>query len=417
MKSSYLFSRLPLLIILLTFIHSNLFAQQDSLSIQQRILQSQETDQVMIMRTREFIFNKLKEDSVSQALEAYNYVINEYEKENVRPFWVEEKFLLSFWFGKYDLVYKADSIESVINSELGNFGYSYRDLLYPQRDKMFVELRRMSNKNREKLIHRVDSLVSDGEKHDYLVLFFDRFAFNAVDSAMSYQDEMNYLENNITPRAEIFLAKYKDSQFKNFALKHFRFVYKLDDWGYGYQIGLGVLSPQSKASDYLNSEFTFLVNLNLSWKDLLLDLGFDMGIPRAIKKPFTYEQKDWNTDIRHNYLTYYLSAGLVAAETGFIKLTPHLGIGGMNMSVCEADKDKANGDFSMTQGFVQFGVTCDFKFGFFPFSLEDNIHSYSGISLALNYNQYLGNNPVMQDEFLQLRVSWIGFVRALVRDL
>ena len=73
--------------------------------------------------------------------------------------------------------------------------------------------------------------------------------------------------------------------------------------GYGYQIGLGVLSPQSKASDYLNSEFTFLVNLNLSWKDLLLDLGFDMGIPRAIKKPFTYEQKDWNTDIRHNYLT------------------------------------------------------------------------------------------------------------------
>ena len=173
MKSSYLFSRLPLLIILLTFIHSNLFAQQDSLSIQQRILQSQETDQVMIMRTREFIFNKLKEDSVSQALEAYNYVINEYEKENVRSFWVEEKFLLSFWFGKYDLVYKADSIESAINSEIGNFGYSYQDLLYPQRDKMFVELRHMSNKNREKLIQRVDSLVSDGEKHDYLVLFFD----------------------------------------------------------------------------------------------------------------------------------------------------------------------------------------------------------------------------------------------------
>ncbi|MBK7501060.1 MAG: hypothetical protein IPI19_18785 [Ignavibacteriales bacterium] len=74
MKSSSSFSYLLLLIILLTIIHSNLFAQQDSLSIQQRILQSQETDQVIIMRTREFIFNKLKEGSLSQALEAYNYL-------------------------------------------------------------------------------------------------------------------------------------------------------------------------------------------------------------------------------------------------------------------------------------------------------------------------------------------------------
>jgi hypothetical protein len=234
---------------------------------------------------------------------------------------------------------------------------------------------------------------------------------------MTYEQENDYLVNNLTPRAEKFLETYKDSQFTPFVWKYFRYVYELNDFGYGFQFGLGTLMPQGKASNYLSTEFTFLVNLNLSWKDLLIDLGFDMGIPVAIKKPFIYEQKYWDTDIRHNYFTYYLSAGLVAEETGFIKLTPHLGVGAMNMSVCEADKDKTNGDFSMTQGFFQVGVTCDFKFGFFPFAISDNIHTYSGISLALNYNQFWGNNPVMKDGILQLRVSWIGFIRNLVRDI
>ena len=110
MKSLSLFSRLPLLIALLTIIHTNLLAQQDSLSIQQRILQSQETDQVIIMRTREFIFNKLIEGSIDEALEAYNYTISQFEKEKVKPFWLNEKFLLSYWFGDYNHVYKADSL-------------------------------------------------------------------------------------------------------------------------------------------------------------------------------------------------------------------------------------------------------------------------------------------------------------------
>ncbi|MBK7499729.1 MAG: hypothetical protein IPI19_11640 [Ignavibacteriales bacterium] len=49
--------------------------------------------------------------------------------------------------------------------------------------------------------------------------------------------------------------------------------------------------------------------------------------------------------------------------------------------------------------------------------MSENIHTYSGISLALNYNQFWGNNPVMKDGMLQLRVSWIGFIRNLVRDI
>lgn len=417
MKSSSSFSYLLLLIILLTIIHSNLFAQQDSLSIQQRIFQSQETDQVIIMRTRDFIFNKLIAGNITEAAEAYNYAINQFEKEKVKPFWLNEKFLLSYWFGDYNHVYKADSLYNVFKSQIDFYGYPTKEILFPQKDELTVDLDRITYQNKIKLLQKVDSLVSDSEKRDYLILFFDWVTLRSTDSIMTYEQENDYLVNNLTPRAEKFLETYKDSQFTPFVSKYFRYVYELNDFGYGFQFGLGTLMPQGKASNYLSTEFTFLVNLNLSWKDLLIDLGFDMGIPVAIKKPFIYEQKYWDTDIRHNYFTAYLSTGLVAKETGFIKLTPHLGVGAMNMSVCEADKDKANGDFSMTQGFFQVGVSCDFKFGFFPFDMSDNIHTYSGISLALNYNQFLGNNPVMKDGIIQLRVSWIGFIRNLVRDI
>jgi hypothetical protein len=417
MKSSLSFSPLMFLISFLLFVQFNLIAQQDSLSIHQKILQSQESDQMVIMRTRDFIFKKLKEGKIAEASEAYNYAITQFEKEKVKPFWVEEKFLLSFWFGKYDLVYKADSIDNAVDSEIGNFGYSYQKFLYPAEDIMYIDLRLMSNKNRNRLIQRVDSLVSDKEKHDYLVLFFDRFAFDAIDSGMTNEQFMEYLQNNITPRAEEFLAKYKESPFRPFVLKHFRFVYKLDDWGYGLQLGLGSIIPQGIAGDYLNTEVSLGLEFNLSWKNILLGAGYDIGFPREFKKPFVYEGKNWDTGIKHNYYPYYFYTGFVASENRLFKITPRIGIGGMYMSVCDGDKDKAGVDLSMAQTVVQYGITCDIKLDLPHSNFNENIYSYSGICIMFDYNQFLGNNPILDGGIFRLRISWIGFMRSFIRDI
>lgn len=74
---------------------------------------------------------------------------------------------------------------------------------------------------------------------------------------MTYEQENDYLVNNLTPRAEKFLETYKDSQFTPFVWKYFRYVYELNDFGYGFQFGLGTLLPQGKSSNYLSTEFTF----------------------------------------------------------------------------------------------------------------------------------------------------------------
>ena len=157
MKSSSSFSYLLLLIILLTIIHSNLFAQQDSLSIQQRILQSQETDQVIIMRTRDFIFNKLKAGNITEAAEAYNYAINQFEKEKVKPFWLNEKFLLSYWFGDYNHVYKADSLYNVFKSQIDFYGYPTKEILFPQKDELTLDLDRITYQNKIKLLQTISN--------------------------------------------------------------------------------------------------------------------------------------------------------------------------------------------------------------------------------------------------------------------
>jgi hypothetical protein len=406
-----------LYLIILLFISSGLLAQQDSLNIHQKILESEESEQMLIQRTRNFILTKLKAANVNEAHEAYNFVIQKYEIESIKPFWITEKFLLGFWFGRYEILYCADSIENAIDFERKEHWNSSRGYLYPQRDKLALELRMISNKHRSELNQRIDSLVNDKEKHDFLILFLDWLTFNATEPEMTDKKEQEYLEKDLTPRAEEFLNLYKNSQFRPFVNRHFRYKYVLNDWGYGYYLGLGSLSPQGIAGQYLNSEFLLGMGFELSWCSTLLDLGFDIGIPVSIRKPFIHEGKTWNTDVRNNYYTFYISSGWIVEETNKFKLIPHIGIGGINMSVSEADKDKVGGNLSMTQAAIQYGVTCDIKLGIDNIFFKENIHRYSGISVGLDYYQFLGNNPIMSNGMLRFRISWIGFGRSILRDL
>ncbi len=399
------------------FISTILQAQQDSLNIQKKILDSEETDQIIIQRTRSFILNKLKSDNIDEAFEAYNYIIQKYKNEQVKPFWIIEQFLLGYWFGKYEIIYQADSIEYSIELGMREQWSSQLEYLYPQKDKLSLELKTISSTHRSEIIQRLDSLVNNNEKYNFLILFFDWLTFNSSELQMTPQEEQAYLEDNLTPRAEEFLDTYKESRFRPFVQKHFRFVYTLSDWGYAYHFGAGSLSPQSTVEIYLKPEFIFGMGFNLSWKDILMELGFDIGVPVTIRKPFIYEGRTWNTDVRHNYYTYYFAAGWTIWETKLFKLSPQIGIGGINMSVCDNDKYKAGGDFSMTQTAIQYGINYDVKLSIIDSFNKENIHSFYGVKIGFDYYHFLGDNPIMSGGMLRFRISCIGFIRSIIRDM
>lgn len=423
MKDTLLSSKFIFLIFSSIIFQYNLHSQQDSISIEKRILEAPESEQLVIMRTRSFIFNNLKEGNIAEAFEAYNYALTKFESEKVKPFKMMEKYLLCFWFGEYDLIYETGVKETIIEPRFRDFyfddflNYNLRDKLTPLDDIMSVELRLLSNRNRTDIINRIDSLVFDNEKHDYLILFFDRFTFDETDSVMTYKQRQDYLENDLTPRAEKFLAKYKNSQFENFVRQNFRFVYALNDWGYGFQLGLGALIPQGTIGGYFKTEATLGIAFDISWKKLLFDIGFDIGIPSRPKRPFFYDEKNWLTEIKYNYYNFNLNTGFVAIENKLFKISPHLGIGVVNISVCEDDKNKTDDDLSMSQGIIQLGITSDFKRDLSGSQFEEDITSYLGFSLTLDYSQFLGNNPIMSDGMFRIRLSLIGFGRAILRVL
>ena len=99
------------------------------------------------------------------------------------------------------------------------------------------------------------------------------------------------------------------------------------------------------------------------------------------------------------------------------KLAPHVGIGAFEVSVCEADKNKPGGDVSMTQGTMQYGLTCDMKFETSDAYYRENSYSYTGVRVSLEYFQFLGNNPILSGGMLRFNLAWIGFGRSILRDL
>jgi hypothetical protein len=86
---------------------------------------------------------------------------------------------------------------------------------------------------------------------------------------MTDKEKDEYLEKKLTPRAEEFLALYKDTRFRPFIQRHFRYVYSLRDWGFGYYLGIGLLSPQGIAGQYLKPEGTLGLGLGVSWKSYI----------------------------------------------------------------------------------------------------------------------------------------------------
>jgi len=401
----------------LFFTPSVLQSQQNSSNIRQRILASEEPDQMLVMRTRNFILRNLESGNINEAHEAYNYAVDKLESENTKPFRIVEKFLLGYWFGKYEIIYHADSIENSVDATGGNFFLPSRDYLYPQRDKLALELRIISKKHKSELLQRVASLVNHKEKQDFLVLFLDWLTFDAIESEISAEQAQDYLENDLTPRAEEFLASYKESRFRPFVKQHFRYVYVLNDWGFGYFIGLGSLGPKGTAEQYLKPEVTLGMGIDLSWRSMLMSLGFDIGVPVAIRKPFIYEGKAWNTDLRHNYFAFYAAPGWVLEDSKMFRFSPHVGIGAIHIAVAEADQGKPGGDVSMTQGAILYGMSCDIKLALIDSFFRENSHSYSGVRVNLDYFQFLGNNPIMSGGMLRFNIAWIGFGRSILRDI
>ena len=410
-------SRWYVLVSILFLLSTIVQAQKDSLEIYNKIMNSEESDQMFIQRTRNFIFTSLKSAKISEAKQAYNYAVDKYENEFTKPFWIDEKFLFAYWFGKYEILFQADSIENAYYNKITVPRSSGSEYLYPHPDNLAMQLRYMTNRRRSKIIQLLDSLVVNEEKYDYLVLFFDWLTFNATDPVMSEEKQEEYLKNNLTPRAEEFLSFYKSSVFRPFVFKHFRYVFNLSNWGFGYDLGLGSLIPDGKSAEYLKPEILLGLDLDISWKNIWINLGYDIGIPVAIRKPFIYKNKNWETNVSHNYYTYYISPGFVVQETEFLKLIPNIGIGGIHMSVSEGDKDKVEGDFSMTEAVLKYGITCDFKFSRSESNYQKNIYSYTGLRIGLDYFQFLGNNPVMSGGMLRFRILWVGFARSIFRDI
>ena len=415
MNGKKLIKRRLLQLTILLFIPLMITAQQDSADIRNKILNFKESDQLFIQRTRDFVLSSLKQGKADEASEAFTYVLQKYNGTYFRPFWLAEKIELAFWFGEYSLIYKADSIDYDIEKTGGEYE-NQEKYLYPQRDEFQLELTTLTDDNRTVLIKRIDSLVT-GEEHDYLVLFFDWFTHGAPLEGYTPEEEEEYLEKDLTPRAEEFLARYSDSRFRPFVLKHFRYVYELGSTGFGYYVGLGSLVPLSTAEHYLNPEGSFGAGINFSWSELIFDFGVDIGIPEKVKTPFYYDGKMWTQDIAHNYYTYFLTTGFIIQESRSFKIFPQIGIGALNMNVCEEDKDKAGGEFSMTSSALQLGLNCDIKIDIYSIFTQRNIQSYSGIRLGFDYYRFLGNNPIMSGGMFRFRVSIVDFVRPFIRDI
>jgi hypothetical protein len=411
MNNKYSLRRRLVYLIVLLLIPMTLPAQQDSLGIRYKTLKGIESDQMFIQLTRDFILSSLKAGNTTEAYEAYHSAEQNYSNTRFQPFWTYEKILLGYWFGEYDIVYMVDSIE-----------YE-EDKLFPLEDDLEMELTVISTENRSALMEQIDSLVSDREKHDYLMLFFDWFINGAPgegrirDELEVSKEDRDFLEKDLTPRAEAFLAAYNNSGFIPFVQKHFRYVYRPGSLGLGYHLGAGALIPQSAAGQYLSPEASLGGGLDISWGSILFELGAEVGIPAKIRKPFTYEGRTWNKDISPNYYTYSITSGLVVEESPSFKIVPHIGIGGINISIVDAEIEKAGGDLSMTEAAIQFGITWDIKLDLYSIFIKSGMWSYSGVRLGIDYYQFIGSNPIMSGGMLRFVISLIDFTRPLIRDM
>jgi hypothetical protein len=346
---------IPFYILLLPLI---CLAQTD---VSREILQHKPTPLEIIIKGRTYVAEELIAGNKQKTKELFLYLVGQEDSMEVFPFYSGEKMLIYYWLGDFDNVLK------IIN---GGDSLLYNKIK-PPADGVANKLIQYARLRRDSIRQSIDKvLIIDLQTKAFLKLKYDDLIIGEFSDIT--QDSLN-------KDADAFLSKYPNSRYENYIRSRIRFVYKLSNWGLGFEFFSGYAILTKDLTHYFSNPIPIGVAFDIQYKNISVSLRDYLGITQTIN-PVPFPKGVWPKGETSIAFIPEISFGYIVLDNTHFKCAPFVGLAGTDISPNSQDKEYEGLGLSFTRTYTV-GTCFDWKFQT-PKKTANNGYKNPGVWMA-----------------------------------
>ena len=366
-------------------------------SIRQEILGQPSSKLEILSKGRRLLLENLQKGDLFKVMEIKDALISEADNNVNEVFFPGEYSLILYWTEEYpDLL-------AYIKSDAGNVEdfRSERMLdILASTDQLYKNISLKSAESYDMIIHFLDEAELTDVEKDFLELHLYWILFGP--NRVTEQEALAELND----RADAFLQKYPNSEFDEYVRRNIRFKLALNDWGIGYEIGLGYLGMQGEMAKQFKDGFLLKLSVDGTYKKTMLSLNLNVGGSKTLVD-FPFRNTGWLRGSHAVMTDIDLAVGYRVAEANRFSLTPFFGFGVINFGAGaeEIKEDNVFEKLNFTAQNYLAGVNCTFDL-----SSKKNPYSPGGSFINLRYTfsmpQYNGRKGIESGNMHWLTLGW-----------
>lgn len=351
-RGKCILSLLPLLLIIAFSKSSGQDKTQTNSSeqIEQEILRHEETDLSLLGKARTVLIEALTNKDTAKAAKVLQYMESKFDSSKIVVLYPVERIFTGLWLKEYQSVFSC-----VLNPEFDSPDYTKK--ITPQRDLFYNDIKELSRKESTSLEEGIKGSTLPSYKKDFLLLLLRSMTMkdDTEEEKADYWKELNR-------QSDEYLSYYRDSEFRPFIRKYLRYVIKTSPWGYGYEFSVGYLSLPGTLSRHIDDFGLLSMAFESSYKSLYGCLRLDIGMAEKIRKEFSSNGL-WTDGMKVSEVGALLAFGPMISFGNRLTFTPNLGIGYMNFSPPDEERNKYGQEVSISFPAWSIGFNFDIPLG------------------------------------------------------
>ena len=384
-----------------------IYAQDSTQNIEDEIKNAKESPVVTILNSRQLLITKLKSNDIQKVNAILKYLDNTIDTTTYKAFYPFEKVLIDILTNNFIYIRNPEMLDSIM-IQRGN------DNIYPQEDGLYIELKKILKKNREKVNGKAISEQLSEDERSFLDLFIDLIVLNDENKQIILND-----------KSDTFLSAFPNSKFDHFIRNYIRYVYKPSKFGLGVSFFSGRTFMTKGLKDHFSDHSPLGVMFDIYYKNFVLFIVDHIGIPSDTKNDFSVGNDTWPKGTAVNMFLASLELGYQIDLFDRLFLSPFIGISSQYFTACEAEKDKGVDVSSPWTAAFTMGLNTDIaifnrkgRTNFAMISKNESAHwtlrirtGYSDARFESKYSNLFSGGIV----FIQIGIG--GFAHPMKRDL
>ncbi len=269
--------------------------------------------------------DKFLEGDIEKVKEVKDYLINEVQNEDYVALYPGELWMIMYWTGEHEMLpgkilqFNLDSINK------------FQHRIAPERDLLYTKLIEKSWEELIMLEYNIDSSELDPQAKDFLLLH--------LNFMVSGEPLMRLSQEEVNKMADLYLETHPESPYEDYLRNNIRYRYAPSKWAFGFEFFSGFGMFTGELSEQYSNSVLLGFDFDVEYKKFTLFLRGHIGIGK-LKKDKEFSSGIWEEGSAANIGIPEASIGYAVVENDKIKLSPFLGIGGIEITAPQNDLDK-----------------------------------------------------------------------------